>query len=127
MSQILAVQDMRIQRHSAGLYRVHEAPLEFAVAMQIYLVLHHEIGGTDDDPRADEMVFYTASSLQEALRLIRISYVARWSWWEIQVHTLNNSDWPEHVGYYSRRGGKLKQPPYEKCVDLFRQRSADRR
>lgn len=127
MSPILAIQDMRIQRRSATLCREREATLECGVAMQIYLVLHHEIAGTDAEPRADEMVFYTASSLQEALRLIRISYVAAWSWWEIQVHTLNDSDWPEHVGYYGRRGGKLKQPPYENCVELYRQRPADRR
>lgn len=92
--------------------------------MQIYLVLHHEIMGTDDDPRADAMVFFTASSLQEALRLIRISYVARWSWWEIQVHRVNDSDWPEHIGYYGRRGGKLNRPPFKKCIALYRERPA---
>jgi hypothetical protein len=52
--------------------------------MKIYIVLHHEIMGTPEDCRADEMVFYTCDSLEKALRLIKESRVDRWSWWEIQ-------------------------------------------
>jgi len=88
--------------------------------MRIYIVLHHEIMGALDDCRADEMVFYTCDSLKEAINLIRKSSVEQWSWWEIQSQELNSHDWPEHVGYYGLRGGKLTKAPYEKCVALFK-------
>jgi len=88
--------------------------------MKIYIVLHHEIMGALDDCRADEMVFYTCDSLKEAINLIRKSSVEQWSWWEIQSQELNSHDWPEHVGYYGLRGGKLTKAPYEKCVALFK-------
>lgn len=91
--------------------------------MKIFIVLHHEImGTTDDDLRADTMVFYTASSLKKALDLIKKSGVCRWSWWEIQVQDLDSHDWPERVGYYGPRGGKLAKPPYDKCVAIFKNR-----
>lgn len=45
--------------------------------MKIYIVLHHEIMGTPEDCRADEMVFYTCDSLKKALRLIEESRVDR--------------------------------------------------
>jgi hypothetical protein len=48
--------------------------------MKIYIVLHHEIMGTPENCRADEMVFYTCDSLKKALRLIKKSRVDRWSW-----------------------------------------------
>jgi hypothetical protein len=88
--------------------------------MKVFIVLHHEIMGTPEDCRADEMVFYTCDSLKKAINLIRKSSVDRWSWWEIQSQELNNHDWPEHVGYYGLRGGKLAKAPYEKCVELFK-------
>lgn len=75
--------------------------------------------GTLEDYRADDMVFYTCNSLKKALNLIRRSRVDRWSWWEIQSQELNSHDWPEHLGYYGLRGGKLAKAPYEKCVELF--------
>lgn len=88
--------------------------------MKIYIVLHNEIMGSSDNYRADEMVFYTCSSTEKALGLIKKSRVDRWSWWEIQVHDLDCDEWPEHVGYYGFRGGKLKKPPFEKCVEIFK-------
>ncbi len=88
--------------------------------MKIFIVLHHEIMGTPENCRADEMVFYTCDSLKKAINLIRKSGVDRWSWWEIQSQELNRLDWPEHVGYYGLRGGKLAKAPYEKCVELFK-------
>jgi hypothetical protein len=88
--------------------------------MKIFLVLHHEIMGPLDNLRADEMVFYTCTSLKKAIGLIKKSGVDRWSWWEIQKQELDSHDWPEHVGYYGRRGGKLARPPYQKCVELFK-------
>ncbi|HEV7278978.1 MAG TPA: hypothetical protein VGN57_02095 [Pirellulaceae bacterium] len=88
--------------------------------MRIFIVLHHEIMGTPEDCRADEMVFFTCTSFERALELIRSSRVDRWSWWEIQTQELDSADWPEHVGYYGLRGGKLSKPSYEKCVELFR-------
>ena len=88
--------------------------------MKIYIVLHHEIMGPPNNYRADEMVFYTCSSMKKALALIKGSGVDRWSWWEIQVQDLDDQEWPEHVGYYGLRGGKLKKPPYEKCVEIFK-------
>jgi len=88
--------------------------------MKIFIVLHHEIMGAPDDYRADEMVFYTASSMKKALDLIKKSGVSRWSWWEIQMQDLDKREWPEHVGYYGLRGGRLAKPPYEKCVEVFK-------
>ncbi len=88
--------------------------------MRIFIVLHHEIMGTPDNYRADEMVFYTASSMKKALDLIKKTGVSRWSWWEIQMQDLDNFNWPEHVGYYGLRGGRLAKPPYEKCVERFK-------
>jgi hypothetical protein len=87
--------------------------------MKIFIVLHHEIMGTMQDYSADEMVFYTCSSLTMAVNLIRKSGVCRWSWWEIRTQQLNSRDWSEHFGYYGPRGGKLRKAPYEKCVAMF--------
>jgi hypothetical protein len=89
---------------------------------KVYIVLHHEIMGTDENPRADEMVFWVASSLQQAIAMIKRSGVCAWSWWEIQEQRIHDFEWPEHVGFYGLRGGKLKQRPYDKCLRLFRQR-----
>lgn len=91
--------------------------------MKVFLVLHHEIMGTPDDCRADEMVFYTCTSMNRALEHIKKTHVDRWSWWEIQSQETNSWEWPEHVGYYGRRGGKLNNPPYKKCVELYSTRS----
>ena len=88
--------------------------------MKIYIVLHHEIMGTPENCRADEMVFYTCDSLKKALRLIKKSRVDRWSWWEIQSQELNSLEWPQHVGFYGARAGALPKPPYDKCVALFK-------
>jgi hypothetical protein len=89
---------------------------------KVYIVLHHEIfecktGGYV----ADEMVFYVVSSMAGAIRCIKNSHVDPYSWWEIQQAILDDpsQDWPEHVGYYGRKGGRLKNPPYEKCVAIF--------
>lgn len=87
--------------------------------MKIYIVLHHEIAGPPEYLRADEMVFYTASSMKKALDLIRRTGVELWSWWEIQIQDLDSPKWPEHVGYYGHRGGKLAKPPYDKCKKIF--------
>ncbi|WP_198000879.1 hypothetical protein [Gimesia fumaroli] len=46
-----------------------------------------------------------------ALELIKKYHVVRWSWWEIRVQDLDSQEWPEHVGYFGRRGGKLARPP----------------
>ena len=88
--------------------------------MKIFLVLHHEIMGTLERHGADEMVFYTASSMKKALELIKKSWVDKWSWWEIQVQELDGNEWPEHVGYYGRKGGKLRAAPHKKCVEIFK-------
>ncbi len=88
--------------------------------MKIYLVLHHEIMGAHDNLWADEMVFFTARSFEKAIRLIKNSHVSKWSWWEIQVHDLDSSDWPVSLGLFGLRGGKLRKSPYEKCVEIFK-------
>lgn len=88
--------------------------------MKVFIVLHHEIMGTAKNYRADEMLFYTCTSMKKALELIKQSRVDRWSWWEIQVQEMDSKEWPERVGFYGRRGGKLSKPPYEKCVEIFK-------
>ena len=89
--------------------------------MKIYIVLHCEIMGLDNYFRIDEMVFYTADSLEKAVELIKSSRTDPWSWWEIQVQELNGHDWPVRVNLYGPRGGILKKTPYEKCINLFKQ------
>lgn len=92
--------------------------------MKVFLVVHHEIMGTPDNCRVDEMVFYTCTSLKRALGLIKKSRVDRWSWWEIQSQELNRLDWPEHLGLYGPRGGELAKPPFDKCVELYKRKHA---
>lgn len=89
--------------------------------MKIYLVLHHEIMGSLDNLRVDEMVFFTARSFEKAIELIKKSHVVKWSWWEIQVHELDSDDWPESLGLFGPRGGRLTKSPHEKSVELFKQ------
>ena len=86
---------------------------------RIYIVLHHEIMY---GPRADEMVFYIVSSMKEALKRIKTSGVARYSWWEIQTQLLDdpNRNWPDHVSYYGYRGRKLKIAPHDKCREIYK-------
>jgi hypothetical protein len=90
---------------------------------KIYIILHHEIF---EDGRGghvvDEMVFQVVSSMTKALAYIKISHVAPYSWWEIQEQILDDPDyvWPEHIGYYGRKAGKLKKPPWEKCIAIFK-------
>ena len=93
--------------------------------MNIYLVLHHEIMGVKENCRADEMVFYTATSFENAMRLIKKTHVSAWSWWEIQVHDANTSDWPESLGLYGRRGGKLRKS-YDEFVAIYEKEGLNR-
>ncbi|WP_397569526.1 hypothetical protein [Schlesneria sp. T3-172] len=95
------------------------------IDMKIFLILHHEIMGVPDNYRADEMVFYTARSLRKALELIKKTYVSRWSWWEVQVSELDDTEWPDHVGYFGPRGGKIVKPSFEKMVAIFEERPPD--
>ena len=37
---------------------------------------------------------------------------------------MDNHDWPERVGYFGLRGGKLAKPPYDKCVAIFKKKYA---
>jgi hypothetical protein len=92
--------------------------------MKAFLVVHHEIMGTQGDCRVDEMVFDICSSLNKALDFIRKSDVVRWWWWEVQVQDLDSRNWPEHLGYFGRRGGKFAKPPDDECFKIFKQ--ADR-
>lgn len=87
-------------------------------AGKLYIVLHHEIF---DGGRVDEMVFFVASSLEKAIVMIKESYVSTYSWWEIQSYELDTLEWPEHVGWYGRKGGKLKKPPpFHKALEAYK-------
>jgi len=66
------------------------------------------------------MVFYACDSMKKALGLIKKTWVDRWYYWEIQSQELNSVDWPEHVGYFGPRGGKLAKLMYDRCVELFK-------
>lgn len=87
--------------------------------MKLFHVLHHEFMGVIEPPLADEMLFYTASSLKKAIAMIKRAHTCPWSWWEIQVQDLDRQEWPEHFGYYGPRGGKLAAQPWAKCLALF--------
>ena len=88
--------------------------------MKIFIVLHHEIMNTSNCHRADEMVFYTASSMEESRGTYQESGSQSVVVVAIQSQDLDSNEWPEHVGYYGLRGGKLAKPPYDKCVEIFK-------
>jgi len=91
--------------------------------MKLYIVLHHEIFYGE---HVDEMVFFVASSLEKAIEMIKESYgVSSYSWWEIQSYELDTLDWPEHVGWYGRKGGKLKEPPFHKALKAYEKEHKD--
>jgi hypothetical protein len=92
---------------------------------QIYVVVHHEIFDVGDEYHDHEMVFQVASSVKKALEYIRTSRVEPYSWWEIQVTTLDSEDWPECYGWFGRGGGKLRKRPYEKAVAAYKRCKQD--
>jgi hypothetical protein len=94
---------------------------------KVYIVVHHEIFEDREQFRDDEMVFYVVSSLKIALKYIKKSGVNSYSWWEILEHDLDSDDWPNSLGHYGRRGGKLKSPPFTKAVELYKKCKADPR
>jgi hypothetical protein len=85
--------------------------------MKIYIVLHHEIFSEN---HIDEMVFYLTSSVEKAVELIKDSAVDTWSWWEIQSSELDDSEWPEHVGWYDRKGRKVRNVPFAKAMKSYK-------
>jgi hypothetical protein len=94
--------------------------------MKVYLVLHHEIfqrGSTGYF--ADDIVFHVASSFEKALAYIKKGSVDPYSWWEVQELTVDSMNTPKHIGWYGRRGGKLKRQPFAKAVQLFQKCKAD--
>jgi hypothetical protein len=92
---------------------------------KIYIVLHHEIMLLGNEYVADEMVFQVASSMRRALAYIRSYWVEPYSWWEIQETAIDNPDWPEHYGWYGRRGGKLNHAPYKRALAAYKRRQND--
>lgn len=90
--------------------------------MKVYLLLHHEIFRDGKKYRTDEIVFHIVSSKEKALQAIKTYSVNPYSWWEIQEHTVDDPEcnWPQHVGYYGLRGGKLKKQPYAKAVEAYK-------
>lgn len=83
---------------------------------KIYILLHHEIMY---GPRVDEMVFGVWTSMSKVIDCIKKYRVAPYSWWEIQEGRLDGSDWPEHVGWYGLKGGKLEKEPYNKALKAY--------
>jgi hypothetical protein len=92
---------------------------------KIYLLIHHEIFHRGEEYVDDEMVFQVASSVEKALEYIRICHVESYSWWEIQETSIDSAEWPEHYGWYGRRGGKLKNAPYKRAVAAYQRCKAD--
>jgi hypothetical protein len=48
-----------------------------------------------------------------------------YSWWEIEEHMVDGREDPKRIGWYGRRGGKLKRQPFAKAVELFKKCKAD--
>ncbi len=93
---------------------------------KVFLVLHHEIMMRGPGICfADDVVFHTASSLSKALNYIKNAFVDEYSWWEIQAQVVDGMEDPVHVGWYGRRGGKLKSAPFEKAVIAYKKCKAD--
>ncbi len=89
--------------------------------MKIFLVLHHEIiERCPNDSIADPFIVHVASSFKKALAYIKSSLVEPYSWWEIQEQKMDDMDWPDHVGWYGRRGGQLKRQPFKKAVQVYK-------
>jgi hypothetical protein len=94
--------------------------------MKVYLVLHHEIFQRGpNNYYADDVVFHVASSLEKARAFIKAISVDPYSWWEIQEQTVDSLGDPKHIGWYGRRGGKLKRKPFDKSVLAFKKCKAD--
>lgn len=94
--------------------------------MRIFLVVHHEIFQRGpNDYIADDVVLHVASSLKKALTYIKTTWVEPYSWWEIQEQKVDGMEYPEWVGWYGRRGGKLKYQPFDKSVQLFKKCKTD--
>lgn len=90
--------------------------------MKVYIVIHHEIFQLGENEYfADPMVFHIASSLPRALVYIKETHVNLYSWWEVQEQVVDaGEDWPSHIGWYGRRAGKLRLPPFGKAVQAFK-------
>jgi hypothetical protein len=56
---------------------------------------------------------------------IKKGSVDPYSWWEVQELTVDSMNNPKHIGWYGRRGGKLKRQPFAKAVQLFQKCKAD--
>lgn len=94
--------------------------------MKVYLVIHHEIMSSDNhEEQVDPMLFHTASSFPNAIAYIKKSRVEPYSWWEIQEQTIDDFDWPVHVGWFGLRGGKLRKMPIVKAIEIYRKCKAD--
>jgi hypothetical protein len=94
--------------------------------MTIFLVLHHEIFKRGpNDYIADDVVLHVASSVKKALVYIKSSIVEPYSWWEIQEQKVDSMEWPKRIGWYGRRGGKLRCPPFNKAVHMFKKCESD--
>jgi hypothetical protein len=94
--------------------------------MKVYLVLHHEIFQRGPNEYiADDVVFHVASSIDKALAYIKEVHVDPYSWWEVQEQVVDSMDDPKHIGWYGRRGGKLKRQPFAKSVEVFKKCKAD--
>jgi hypothetical protein len=86
--------------------------------MKIYLVIQNQRTAPREEwYRVGETVFYTTRTLAKAFELIKKSRVAKWCWWEIKSHDLDSDEWPEQIGYFGPRGGKLtRKAIIKKCV-----------
>jgi hypothetical protein len=92
----------------------------------VFLVLHYEIMMHGSDIYwPDDIVSYVASSLAKALRYIKRVSVEEYSWWKIEEQAVDGMDNPVHIGWYGRRGGKLKAAPYEKAIAAYKKCKAD--
>jgi hypothetical protein len=92
----------------------------------VFLVLHHEIMLRGQDCYfADEVVFYVASSLERAIQYIKRVSVEEYSWWEIEQLAVDSMDDPIRVGWYGRRGGRLKAAPFDKSLAAFKRCESD--
>src|SRR5262245_18218591 len=92
----------------------------------VFLILHHEIMTHGSDVYfADDIVSHVASTLNKALRYITRVGVAEYAWWEIQQGAVDEMDDPVRVGWYGRRGAKLKAAPFKEALAAFKKCKSD--
>jgi hypothetical protein len=91
---------------------------------KVYLVLHHEAIQLNNEYIIDDIVMFAASTESKALHFLKTAGVDEHSFWEIVEWEVDERiDEGRHIGWYGRRGGKLKEKPSQKAIDVLKRKN----